>query len=153
MLETLRAGRGRGDIRPGIDLETLADRLCQVLLHISLGVFRDVRGADDVPGDPVPDRARRHRGRPADRRGARPLDGVRRPPSATIEGWEKGEDDEDERLPMLRAVARSEFGRRGYEATTVRDIAAAAGLSVGSVYRLIGSKERAPQLDHAVVRR
>ena len=42
---------------------------------------------------------------------------------------------------MLRAVARSEFGRRGYEATTVRDIAAAAGLSVGSVYRLIGSKD------------
>jgi AcrR family transcriptional regulator len=38
-------------------------------------------------------------------------------------------------------VARTEFGRRGYEATTVRDIAAAAGLSVGSVYRLIGSKD------------
>ena len=51
------------------------------------------------------------------------------------------EEDEDERLPMLRAVARSEFGRRGYEATTVRDIASAAGFSVGSVYRLIGSKD------------
>jgi AcrR family transcriptional regulator len=59
----------------------------------------------------------------------------------TIEEWDKTEADEDERLPMLRAVARSEFGRRGYEATTVRDIAAAAGLSVGSVYRLIGSKD------------
>ena len=42
---------------------------------------------------------------------------------------------------MLRAVARSEFGRRGYEATTVRDIASASGFSVGSVYRLIGSKD------------
>ena len=42
---------------------------------------------------------------------------------------------------MLRAVARSEFGRRGYEATTVRDIASAGGFSVGSVYRLIGSKD------------
>ena len=42
---------------------------------------------------------------------------------------------------MLRAVARTEFGRRGYEATTVRDIAAAAGMSVGTVYRLIGSKD------------
>ena len=51
------------------------------------------------------------------------------------------DEDEDERLPMLRAVARSEFGRRGYEATTVRDIASASGFSVGSVYRLIGSKD------------
>ena len=59
----------------------------------------------------------------------------------TLEEWDKGDVEEDERLPMLRAVARSEFGRRGYEATTVRDIAAAAGLSVGSVYRLIGSKD------------
>jgi AcrR family transcriptional regulator len=59
----------------------------------------------------------------------------------TIDGWDKGDDDEDERLPLLRRVARAEFGRRGYEATTVRDIAKAAGLSVGSVYRLIGSKD------------
>ena len=34
-----------------------------------------------------------------------------------------------------------EFGRRGYEATTVRDIAGAAQMSTGSVYREIGSKE------------
>ena len=59
----------------------------------------------------------------------------------TVDEWDKGEDDEDDRLPMLRAVARREFGRRGYEATTVRDIAKAAGMSVGSVYRLIGSKD------------
>ncbi|MGH9096221.1 MAG: TetR/AcrR family transcriptional regulator, partial [Acidimicrobiales bacterium] len=51
------------------------------------------------------------------------------------------EGEEDERVRTLRAVARAEFGRRGYEATTVRDIAGAAGLSVGSVYRLIGSKD------------
>jgi AcrR family transcriptional regulator len=38
-------------------------------------------------------------------------------------------------------VARAEFGRRGYETTTIRDIAAAAGLSTGSVYRMIGSKD------------
>src|SRR5262245_44421520 len=49
MLETLRAGQVAGEIRPEVDVETLADRLCQVLLHVSLGVFRDVRGARDVP--------------------------------------------------------------------------------------------------------
>jgi AcrR family transcriptional regulator len=140
MLETLRWGRALGYLRTGIDLETLADRLCQVLLHVSLGVFRDVRGADQVPTlrclsilhgivvAPLTDTA-------LDRSG--PFIAA----TGTIESWEKEEQDEDERLPMLRAVARSEFGRRGYEATTVRDIAAAAGLSVGSVYRLIGSKD------------
>ena len=140
MLETLRAGRTRGEIRSGIDLETLANRLCQVLLHISIGVFRDARGAAELPAircrtllegiavDPPTDAA-------LDR--SAPFDAA----TETIEEWDKAEADEDERLPMLRAVARSEFGRRGYEATTVRDIAAAAGLSVGSVYRLIGSKD------------
>jgi AcrR family transcriptional regulator len=140
MLETLRRGRAGGDIRPGIDLETLADRLCQVLLHISLGVFPDVRGTNEVPAircrtvlqgiavkpptDKVLDRSQ-------------PFDAAAR----TVDEWDKGDDDEDERLPMLRRVARTEFGRRGYEATTVRDIAAAAGLRVGTVYRLIGSKD------------
>jgi AcrR family transcriptional regulator len=140
MFEMLRCGRAQGYIRSGLDLETLADRLCQVLLHVSLGVFRDVRGADRVPAircstllhglaaDPPTDTA-------LDRSG--PLAAATR----TIESWDEKEQDEDDRLPMLRAIARSEFGRRGYEATTVRDIAAAAGLSVGSVYRLIGSKD------------
>ena len=140
MLDTLRAGRTRGEIRSGIDLDTLANRLCQVLLHISIGVFRDARGADELPAircrtllegiavDPPAD---------AVLDDSASFDAA----TATIEEWDKAEADEDERLPMLRAVARSEFGRRGYEATTVRDIAAAAGLSVGSVYRLIGSKD------------
>ena len=140
MFETFRSGGARGYFREGIDLETLADRLCQVLLHVGHGVFRDVRGADQVPAlrcrtilhgiaiDPPPDSS-------LDRSG--PFTAATR----TIESWQSHEEDEDDRLPMLRAVARSEFGRRGYEATTVRDIAAAAGLSVGSVYRLIGSKD------------
>jgi len=140
MFETLRAGLASNYLRAGIDLETLADRLCQVLLHVSLGVFHDVGGADQVPAmrcrtilngiavDPPTDAA-------LDR--SAPFSAATR----TVESWEKQEEHEDDRLPMLRAVARAEFGRRGYEATTVRDIAAAAGLSVGSVYRLVGSKD------------
>jgi AcrR family transcriptional regulator len=38
-------------------------------------------------------------------------------------------------------VARAEFARRGYEATTVRDIAAAAGIAPGNVYRFFPSKD------------
>jgi len=140
VLGTLRAGLTHGEIRSGIDLPTLADRLCQVLLHVSLGVFDDVRGAGEVsavrcrtlldgvavdpPNDATLDRSH-------------PYEAAMQ----TIEEWEKVEEDQDARFPMLRAVARVEFGRRGYEATTVRDIAKAAGLSTGTVYRLVGSKE------------
>jgi AcrR family transcriptional regulator len=140
LLETLRAGFAKGEIRRGVDLETLANRLCQVLLHVSLGVFGDAQIADVVPAircrtvltgvavDPPSDKS-------LDRSDAFAA------AEATIDSWEKGDDDEDDRLPVLRAAARTEFGRRGYEATTVRDIAKAAGMSVGSVYRLIGSKD------------
>jgi AcrR family transcriptional regulator len=140
MVETLRAGRARGYIRPGLDLEMLGNRLCQVLLHVSLGVFKDIRGADQVPAircralldgiaTNTPDDAALDVSRPFEAA------------TQAIDEWEKGEEDEDERFPMLRAVARAEFGRKGYEATTVRDIAKAAGLSTGTVYRLIGSKD------------
>jgi len=47
----------------------------------------------------------------------------------------------DDRIAHLRAVARAEFGRRGYEATTLREIAEAAGLSAGAVYRSYRTKE------------
>jgi AcrR family transcriptional regulator len=58
-----------------------------------------------------------------------------------IHSWDELDGGGDDRVARLRAVARAEFGRRGYEATTIRDIAAAARLSTGSVYRTIGSKE------------
>ena len=140
MLDLFVAGQEVGYLRDGIDLETMADRLCQVLLHVSLGVFKDVRGAEEMP-------ALRCRAL---------LDGIAHTPpgdasldrspafeaaTQTIASWASIDDDVDERLPLLRSVARAEFGRRGYEATTVRDIAAAAGMSTGTVYRLIGSKE------------
>jgi AcrR family transcriptional regulator len=51
------------------------------------------------------------------------------------------ESDGDDRTAHLRTAARSEFGRRGYESTTMRDIAAAARLSTGTVYRSFRSKD------------
>jgi AcrR family transcriptional regulator len=135
MVETLRLGRASGYIRSGIDLETLADRFCTT----SLGVFPGAPGADRLPA------IRCHI----------LLDGVAaRPPTdgeldrsaaflaaqRVVDSWQKAEE-EDERVTKLRAVARAEFGRKGYEATTVRDIASAAGLATGTVYRLIGSKD------------
>jgi AcrR family transcriptional regulator len=140
MLETLRLGREGRYIRSGIDLETLAERLSQTMLYISLGVFHDAHDVDRLatirchillqgvavqpPGDAELDRSNAFRAA-----------------QEIIDSWDKADDADDERLTKLRAVARAEFGRKGYEATTVRDIGAAAGIATGTVYRLIGSKD------------
>jgi AcrR family transcriptional regulator len=136
MLELLRLGRSGGYIRSGIDLEALAGRFCTT----SLAVFPGVPGADRLP-------AIRCRilleGIAADAPADAELDRSAAFLAAqqVIDSWDRTEDGEDQRLLKLRAVARAEFGRKGYEATTVRDIAAAAGLATGTVYRLIGSKD------------
>jgi AcrR family transcriptional regulator len=139
-VETFRAGQAGGYLRHDLDVGRLAARFCEVMLHLSLGVLRDLPGAGDMP------RIRSRvlldgiaTGQPSD--AALDRSGAMAAAGTVIESWEKGETDEAERFALLRAVARTEFGRRGYEATTIRDIASAAGLSTGSVYRMIGSKE------------
>jgi len=141
MLELLRAGRASRALRTGIDLGLLADRLCQSMLHVGVGVSHVTPGGEQVP----------------DLRIRILLHGLaRRGPSNTmldrshalraarraIDKWEGDVPDGDDRLTHLFSVAKAEFGRRGYEATTMRDIAAAADLSTGTVYRLLGSKDQ-----------
>jgi AcrR family transcriptional regulator len=59
-----------------------------------------------------------------------------------IDTWaDDSETDPDDKAARVLAVARTEFGRKGYEVTTIRGIASAAGLGTGTVYRVIGSKE------------
>jgi AcrR family transcriptional regulator len=141
MLATLRAGRRKGTIRPDIDLSTLADRMCQTMLHVGLDVIRHDATADQVAA--VLCRIFLHglASRPpsdADLDRSSALRAVNR----VIEDWSQGsEAGRDDKAAYVRAVARAEFGRRGYEATTIRDIASAAGLGTGSVHRLTGSKE------------
>ena len=141
MHELLKAGRKTAAIRPGIDLALLADRLCQSMLHVGVGVSHVTPGGEMVP----------------DLRIKILLHGIgQRSPSDTaldrsnalraahraIESWETKDAASDERLTHLFTVARAEFGRRGYESTTMRDIAAAADMSTGTVYRLLGSKDQ-----------
>lgn len=140
MLQALRAGRWSGDIRSDVDLPTLADRLCQSMLHVGLDVIRHKAETDQV----------------ATLKCRIALEGLAaEPPSnadldrssafavaeEVIRGWVDTEDDTDLKAAHVRAVARAEFGRRGYEMTTIRDIASAAGLGTGTVYRVIGSKD------------
>ena len=140
MLQTLRAGRWSGDIRTEIDLPTLADRLCQSMLHVGLDVIRHTAETDKL--------ARLKCRIVLDGLAAQPhsdssLDGSSAftMAEAIIRSWEDTEDDTDLKAAHVRAVARAEFGRRGYEMTTIRDIASAAGLGTGTVYRVIGSKD------------
>ncbi|MDO3636692.1 TetR/AcrR family transcriptional regulator [Mycolicibacterium arseniciresistens] len=140
MLQTLRAGRWSGEIRSDVDLPTLADRLCQSMLHVGLDVIRHNAASDDVAA--LKCRIALH-GLAA----TAPLDAdLDRSHAFTaaqeiIDSWVDTEDDTDLKAAHLRAVARAEFGRRGYEMTTIRDIASAAGLGTGTVYRIIGSKD------------
>ena len=51
-----------------------------------------------------------------------------------MKSWSDDADAEpDDKAAHVRAVARAEFGRKGYEVTTIRDIASAAQLGTGTV--------------------
>lgn len=141
MLQTLRAGRWSGYIKQDIDLPTLADRICQTMLQVGLDVMRHTAPADQVAellcrivlqglaARPSTDSA-------LDRSNAFKAAGD------VIETWaDDSEADPSDKAAHIRAVARTEFGRKGYEVTTIRDIASAAGMGTGTVYRVIGSKD------------
>ena len=141
MLQTLRAGRWNGYLRPDVDLPTLADRICQSMLHVGLDVIRHNAAADEVAAVLcrilLQGLASRSRSDPElDRSSAFAA------ADQVIETWtDESEANPNDKAAHVRKVARTEFGRRGYEVTTIRDIASAAGLGIGTVYRLIGSKE------------
>ena len=141
MVQTLRAARWSGYLRPDVDLPVLADRIVQTMLQVGLDVMRHGSGADKVatllcrilleglaavpPTDAELDRSAAFIA----------ADDV-------VKSWTDDSDAElNDKGAYVRAVARTEFGRKGYEVTTIRDIASAAGLGTGTVYRLIGSKD------------
>jgi AcrR family transcriptional regulator len=133
ILEILRAGQARRYIRRDLDLGRLAERIRQSTLTIGLlpGVRHIpalkcrmlIEGICTIPPE-IAD-----------------LD--RSTPFAVAEeiiaSWRR--EDDESRLGQLRKAARTEFGRRGFESTTIRDIAAAAGMSAGMVHHLAGSKD------------
>lgn len=139
MLDILLQGRRSGSIRSAIDLALLADRLCQSMLHVGVGVSHLTPGAEHAPelrlrillmGIAVRVPSNSALDRSDALRAARNV----------MATWEADEN-EDPRVAHLKATARAEFGRRGYESTTMRDIASAAGFSTGTVYRSFSSKE------------
>ncbi|HEV7583108.1 MAG TPA: TetR/AcrR family transcriptional regulator [Mycobacterium sp.] len=141
MLQTLRAGRWGGYIKADIDLPTLADRICQTMLQVGLDVMRHNSPADQVAELLCRIMLQGLAARPPADSG---LDRSNALAAANdvIESWADDSDaDPSDKAAHVRAVARTEFGRKGYEVTTIRDIASAAGLGTGTVYRVIGSKD------------
>lgn len=139
MVKALNIGRDAGLVRSGADLTSIADRTCQSMLHAGLGLFHR-----HSAGSVAPVLARmifnglavKSPRNPELNRSAAFL-----AVQDVIDQWPVDDPDPSDRAAFIRSVARREFGRRGYEITTVRDVAAAAGLGSGSVYRVIGSKE------------
>ncbi len=126
MLQTLRAGRWSGYIKPDIDLPTLADRICQTMLQVGLDVMRHKSPADQVAALLCRIMLQGLATRP-------PTDAALDRSSAfaaatdVIATWSDDRDaDPGDKAAHVHAVARAEFGRKGYEATTIRDIASAA---------------------------
>jgi AcrR family transcriptional regulator len=140
MLQLIEEGRAAGVIRPSVDLPLLSDRLCRSMFHVGVEVSHMTPGPERAPelrlGILLHGVARRS-----------PSNGELDGSAATsavqdvVKGWSNGPEESDGRVVHLREVARKEFGRRGYEATTMRDIATAAQLSTGSVYRSFSSKD------------
>ncbi|WP_134430021.1 TetR/AcrR family transcriptional regulator [Mycobacterium ulcerans] len=142
MLQTLRAGRWSGYIRTEIDLPTLADRICQTMLQVSLDMMRRNASADQVSGlmcRTILQGLASHAPTDVDLDGSNALSAA----NDVIATWIDEKDaDPSDKAAHVRAVARMEFGRKGYEVTTIRDIASASGLGTGTVYRVIGSKDK-----------
>ncbi len=139
MTKVVDAGRSNGEIRPDVDAALLAERITQSMLHVGVGVFHRSQAAKRLPTMKCEVflhgvAARTPANRTLDRSAAR------KAADRAISGWSDGDDDQD-RAAQLRAAGRAEFGRRGYEATTMRDIAKRAGLSTGTVYRTFRSKD------------
>jgi AcrR family transcriptional regulator len=140
MLKTLQVGHSTGFIRDHIELPMLAHRLSQTMLHVGLGLFLRYKVVDRVAEHlcgmvlyGVAARAPRD----SELDDSRAIQAVEH----VMASWDDSEPSETDRSSLIRSVARTEFGRRGYEVTTIRDIAGAARMSTGSVYREIGSKE------------
>ena len=118
----------------------LADRIGQAMMQVGLDVVRHTAGADK-PAQSCAESCCRASPPAIHRRGARTSSAAFPAADDVVEDLGESDAEPGDKLAHVRAVARAEFGRKGYEVTTIRDIASAADLGTGTVYRLIGSKD------------
>ncbi|MFC5748116.1 TetR/AcrR family transcriptional regulator [Actinomadura rugatobispora] len=135
----LRVAEEQGELRGGLNLDAVADRVCQSMFHVGIGVYHRSRGGRLVPEL----KCRIILDGLAAREDGEPLDGsdAHRVADQVIEGWKHTEPASGDRAALIRAAARTELAKRGVELTTIRDVAAAAGVDLRAVYRVVSSKE------------
>lgn len=141
MRTVLDQAQAVGYLKASIDLDVLTEQVVETMLHTGLLSLHRESTADRVAA--VLCRlifqgiaARLPTDRDLDRSAA--MLAARH----AVDGWpDPDQPRQDDRFAQVRSVAREEFARRGYEATTVRDIAAAVGTGPGNVYRLVESKQ------------
>jgi AcrR family transcriptional regulator len=140
MLQLLRSGAEHGAFRAGVDLRLLADRLCESMLRHGLTSPYLGSDAEHLVELRCEILLRGVASQPASTRSLDRSEALRAV-KAVVASWSR-DVDVDERVTHLREVARAEFGRHGYEATTLRSIAMTAGLSTSTVYRFFPAKEQ-----------
>lgn len=140
MQRLLSAATADGRLDENVDRAVLADQLCETMLHIGMAQLHTETSADQA-ATAICDLL--FRGLATDPLTDEELDSsaAMRSADRAIGTWTIPGETEQDRLGLIRSVARTEFARRGYEATTVRDIAAAAGVGAGGIYRVVESKK------------
>ena len=142
VLRTLTSARDFGAIRPEVDVITLADRLFQTMVTVGLDVVRHKASSERVAGvlcRIILNGLARRPPRYSTLDKSKALEAA----SSAVRSWGDLSSDTDDvtvEADRMFTAARAEFGRRGYEITTVREIAAAAGVSLGKLTRVAGSK-------------
>jgi AcrR family transcriptional regulator len=141
VLDTLRAMRWTGALRPNLDLPMIANRVGQTMLHVGLDLNRRQEPAERVVE--VLSRILLDGLATTEAADARldASDAFAAADQAIRTWFDRPSPGPTDTSGRVRAAARTEFARRGFETTTLRDIAAAAGVGVGTVHRLIGSKD------------
>jgi AcrR family transcriptional regulator len=138
MFELLQEARADDYLRRDVDLSKLAEQICRSMLNFAVGTFHLSPGAHQVPRIKcrmlmeglflkTPSNAQLERS------------SAFRAAEAMIAQLTSIE--ADARMAVLREAARKEFGRLGFEGATIRDVAAASGMSTGAIYRMVGSKD------------
>ncbi|WP_139279689.1 TetR/AcrR family transcriptional regulator [Rhodococcoides yunnanense] len=95
--------------------DAIADQLCDILLD---GILSDSPSAVELNTSTAARRAERF-----------------------IAGWRRNDAKDLDPKARLLLAAKGEFARHGYEASTIRGIADAAGITMGTLYRRAESKE------------
>jgi AcrR family transcriptional regulator len=137
MHATVQIAGADGAVREGVDLDLLSEYLSWSMLRTALGVYPSARAGHRVAAMKCEVLLHGITHVTVD---AEELDAssARAAANEAIDEW--GDEEGHETSMRIRAAARDVFARSGYELTTVRDIAQAAGLSHGGVYRHIESK-------------